>query len=724
MRKIAWTILLFILSPSLFAQNPDYLKKLFNKDSAQVLMYGGKELIDDETDITKNWMETVIGKAIVNLTAAMLQRGYSADDFDSLSAAIDQAAVDTAMVIVASRQTIAESTPDTVPRSVTLFVREGGRIIPTKKIVIEGKFIAGAYQVFEGSGIDSLIEFGPGSVDIVRPQWFGAKASTPQDSSDSYLAIQNAIKIAESSMEANNYDLGVYLSGGVYHVSDTLIISDHGLKLLFEDAIIRPYGTFTGPLVAIRGVQSTRTAKIPENWHRARVDVNGLYVDGINKARGIYVEDVMHGLFSNVHVERVSGYAVKMNQHKESVWLNLNIQTSNAASDSALLWIGDETGSQDGSNALVFIGPKITYCGGRYVYIGNSSSIKPRLINFIAPQFHHLDVDPANQNPNVSIDSSGSENVVWVENGENIHFNGGLIRMPAAPNGAVIKLGSAGNTPTKVVISKTKISSDADGVTGIDVISSGRITLDGAHFVLQGSGAKPFTSPQIWQEEINNPYVLKFDGTITTDQPGIVVANIASQSEYSTVNTVKDTFSVSLDVETLSEPAIIFYSSKGAKATISTNPTDNRLKFFDADFFEFDSTVVTKSGIGVGSGNLGGGDNVISITNGTIPTSNIPDGVLLYPEDVNSSSELKVRDESGAITILTENGTDQFGATATADTVLLPGVTASSVFIVSPRTSAPGSGDILSWSVNTDTLFVYRVSSTSGVLQYSWMRLR
>jgi hypothetical protein len=42
----------------------------------------------------------------------------------------------------------------------------------------------------------------------------------------------------------------------------------------------------------------------------------------------------------------------------------------------------------------------------------------------------------------------------------------------------------------------------------------------------------------------------------------------------------------------------------------------------------------------------------IHIKNGTAPTSNITDGVILYAEDVSSSSELKVRDEAGNITTL------------------------------------------------------------------------
>lgn len=46
------------------------------------------------------------------------------------------------------------------------------------------------------------------------------------------------------------------------------------------------------------------------------------------------------------------------------------------------------------------------------------------------------------------------------------------------------------------------------------------------------------------------------------------------------------------------------------------------------------------------------GNGSISMFNGTAPAASVTDGILLYPEDVASSSELKVRDEAGNITTL------------------------------------------------------------------------
>jgi len=44
--------------------------------------------------------------------------------------------------------------------------------------------------------------------------------------------------------------------------------------------------------------------------------------------------------------------------------------------------------------------------------------------------------------------------------------------------------------------------------------------------------------------------------------------------------------------------------------------------------------------------------------NGTAPTGNATDGVILYAEDVSASSELKVRDEAGNVTTLSPHNFD------------------------------------------------------------------
>ncbi|MCF8347242.1 MAG: hypothetical protein K9G61_00390 [Bacteroidales bacterium] len=68
---------------------------------------------------------------------------------------------------------------------------------------------------------------------------------------------------------------------------------------------------------------------------------------------------------------------------------------------------------------------------------------------------------------------------------------------------------------------------------------------------------------------------------------------------------------------------------------------------------EFDNNIVTIYGnLGMATTSFGNGSRTIALSNGVVPNSSIADGVLLYTEDVTSSSELKVRDEAGNVTTL------------------------------------------------------------------------
>ncbi len=68
---------------------------------------------------------------------------------------------------------------------------------------------------------------------------------------------------------------------------------------------------------------------------------------------------------------------------------------------------------------------------------------------------------------------------------------------------------------------------------------------------------------------------------------------------------------------------------------------------------EFDNNFVTIYGnLGMATTSFAGGTRTFALSNGNIPTTSIVGGVLLYSEDVSSSSELKVRDEAGNVTTL------------------------------------------------------------------------
>jgi hypothetical protein len=56
----------------------------------------------------------------------------------------------------------------------------------------------------------------------------------------------------------------------------------------------------------------------------------------------------------------------------------------------------------------------------------------------------------------------------------------------------------------------------------------------------------------------------------------------------------------------------------------------------------------------IGGASASAGGNYLQIGNGTAPTGGVSNQVWLYAEDVSSSSELKVRDEAGNITVLSD----------------------------------------------------------------------
>lgn len=102
------------------------------------------------------------------------------------------------------------------------------------------------------------------------------------------------------------------------------------------------------------------------------------------------------------------------------------------------------------------------------------------------------------------------------------------------------------------------------------------------------------------------------------------------------------------------------------------NSTSMVMGFGAAAFaFKVDSDAITPAlGYSAGASTISGADGLtnlgttlvrwknvnlkehLNIFNGTAPTASIAEGVILYAEDVSSSSELKVRDEAGNVTTL------------------------------------------------------------------------
>jgi hypothetical protein len=155
------------------------------------------------------------GDQLRDLAAAILQRGYSADDFPSLAKAIEQAEKDTVMVIVALN-TKAFSVSDTLRRTAALWVYQGGRIKLERGVTfrIQGSFFAGPYQVFEGAG---SVVFDDGAVEHVFPQWWGAVGDSATNST---AAFQKAAAAFASKGT-------VRVPAGVYRIDDKINFSSN-----------------------------------------------------------------------------------------------------------------------------------------------------------------------------------------------------------------------------------------------------------------------------------------------------------------------------------------------------------------------------------------------------------------------------------------------------------------------------------------------------------------
>lgn len=70
-------------------------------------------------------------------------------------------------------------------------------------------------------------------------------------------------------------------------------------------------------------------------------------------------------------------------------------------------------------------------------------------------------------------------------------------------------------------------------------------------------------------------------------------------------------------------------------------------------------------------------------------------------------------------------GTGAFTTTAAVDTVVISGVSADDIFILSGKYKAGiDQQDILQWRAVTDTLFVSRMASGESAGTYSWLRIK
>jgi hypothetical protein len=264
-----------------------------------------------------------IGTNFRDMTAAMLQRGYSADDFSTLAAAINQAESDTAMVIVAENHKALTAT-DTLRKKASLAVYKGGLINISSGVnfLIQGHFYAGRYKVFEGSG---TVTFGEGSVDEIFPEWWGAVS----DSSTASLTALNST-VSRTPAQAR-----IDLADGVYLISDSLNLSSSVTKgkSIRGNPTARTTNATTAPDGSV--IKSTNTSgknAVILNSNGSEISdlsISGTGTNGI----GLYVYRPTHNttmgdyLISNIHLSghgsdglRVDGADGTLYQKISSQW--------------------------------------------------------------------------------------------------------------------------------------------------------------------------------------------------------------------------------------------------------------------------------------------------------------------------------------------------------------------------------------------------------------------
>jgi len=139
---------------------------------------------------------------------------YLTASYQTLNAAVTAIGSTPTALIVTDAQTLTANV--TIPTTMCLIVVKGGSIVKdsTYTVTINGSLQAGPYTVFSGFSTGD-VTFGPGSVDFVRPEWWGAVA-------DGSTASATAIQCA---LDAANYGV-VQLSPGIYKIGSTLNINN------------------------------------------------------------------------------------------------------------------------------------------------------------------------------------------------------------------------------------------------------------------------------------------------------------------------------------------------------------------------------------------------------------------------------------------------------------------------------------------------------------------
>ncbi len=327
-------ILFLVIASNVYPQSGTYLKNLWGKSVGEIVV------VKDDATVLDSVLFDQYNRHIYNIVQTMKQFGYDATSFASLAAAIDTAAADTAMVIVASRQSIAETAPDTLPKTASLFVRQGGRIKITRKFRIEGHFIdPGPIQVFEGN-LDSL-EFAPGSVDYVRPEWFGSSSSA---------SVQYAVN---SIVGKGN----ILLGGWDYDINSTIRVYNDSLSIIGNKFNTLFNRTVDDTVFALYGIDKSNRIE--------QIVISGIRFDGTSSFTSPYIYASYFGksVIRDFNFEDVTGPAVRIVQPWDILIANGRFDRCGSDGDSTKAGLTITSGTGDNANNVRII--DVTFENGR-----------------------------------------------------------------------------------------------------------------------------------------------------------------------------------------------------------------------------------------------------------------------------------------------------------------------------------------------------------------------
>ena len=402
-------LFLFLIPSVIYAQNHAQYK---NKTNEQL-----SGLRRGQTNIT--W-DTFINNFFGPLNSA-IQRQFKESyiigyDYPDIQTAISAIGSNRGAITIVDSQTVTQSSRYTIPSNISVFVTDAGFLYLNNQLTINGKFYAGSNQCFKGN-IDS-VKFAPGSVDYVRPEWFGAKAD---GLSNSTLSINYAIKSISGSGIPILLDSGIYLVDSI-RVNIEQIENNNinfGISGISGNTVISPYLTPSDTFIVIgdNSQVSSRSGR--------RINITNIRIQGqrgwndTTKVNSIalWLDQLQDVEMRNVFISSFAG-GLALYDIWDSNFYDIQIMHCGVDSVRPALLLKTATNN---SNALRFFGLHIEHARNA-IYIDRNN----RHIYFIGGKFEFSDL--------TSISQPSYPYIIIHENANEVSFIGNQFVVGRQPN--------------------------------------------------------------------------------------------------------------------------------------------------------------------------------------------------------------------------------------------------------------------------------------------------